>query len=380
MTPPPMLGNLSGLADTPRRLVLLLAVLFACAAGLYGEPRWYVSNAAGMILDPAYSRFALRGKYALMIDRVSSSTIPGRLREFFDSSYSVELRTLYKAGEEFRRQWLFKDPDDRIRLVAVFNAALSAEDAVEGEEDEPDLSGFIELYNAENRLTEEYQIDPDGASRVITYFYVNKTLVRAETVVKKAASDEPSEPFCTDYYRYSRFASLRAIERIYHRDGEAEDNRVRMPFPHLALDAARQTEFVRPAPPPLSSEFFQDVLVSRGDTVLYNTDARGRVLTETRHNEEGEIIGELRNTWSGSRLTQVHWVAGEDDRITEYEYNDEGDRILERNINKGALERVVRTSGDQEIEELYMDDRVILRAIWENGRKVSEERVRERRR
>jgi hypothetical protein len=332
-----------------------------------------------MTLDPAYSGLALRGKYALMIDSVPSSTIPRRLREFFDSSYTVELRTLYKEGEEYRRQWLFKDSDNRIRLVAVFNAALPEEDVEEAEKDEPDLSGFIELYNRENRIIEEYQIDPDGASRVITYFYVNKTLVRAETKVKKAASDEPAEPFCTDYYRYSRFASLRAIERIYHRDGEAEDNRVREPFPHLVLDAARQTEFVRPAPPPLSSQFFQDVLVSEGDTALYTTDARGRVLTETRHNEEGEIIGELRNTWSGNRLTEVHWIAGEDDRITEYEYNDEGDRILERNINKGVLERVVRTSGDQEIEELYMDGRVILRAIWENGRKISEERVRERR-
>jgi hypothetical protein len=37
---------------------------------------------------------------------------------------------------------------------------------------------------------------------------------------------------------------------------------------------------------------------------------------------------------------------------------------------------VIRTSGDREIEELYMDDRVILRAVWEKGRKISEERVR----
>jgi hypothetical protein len=379
--------------------------LFAGAAGLYGEPRWFISNAAGMTLEPAYSRLALRGKYALMIDSAPSSGIPERLRVFLDPSYTVEIRVLYENGEESRRQWLFKEPDERIRLVAVFNAGLlsgpssgvagdtkdAGENGEDGEnenteENKPDLSGFIELYNAENRITEEYQIDSDGAERIVAYFYINQTLVRAETATKAPPAgdaEEPAEavpiPFCTDYYRYSRSASLRAVERVYHRSGEAGDERVRLPFPHMVLDAARQTDFVRPVSP-LSSEFFQDILVSAGDTVLYTTDSRGRILTETRQNEAGEVLGELRNTWTGNRLTRVQWVSGEDDRVTEYEYNTEGDRILERNIYKGTLERVVRISGDREIEELYMDNRVILRAIWENGRKISEERVRGERR
>jgi hypothetical protein len=365
------------------------------ALGLYGEPRWFISNAAGMTLEPAYSRFALRGKYALMVDRVSSSGIPERLREFYDSSYTVEIRVLYEDGEESRRQWLFIDPDERIRLVAVFNAVPPSgdtgkdtdEEAGEGEEEnKPDLSGFIELYNAENRIIEEHQIDSDGADRIVTYFYVNQTLVRAETVTKnppavdtEGSEEEAPVPFCTDYYRYSRSSSLRAVERVYHRSGDVGDERVRLPFPHMVLDAARQTDFVRPVLP-ISSEFFQDILVNAGDRVIYTTDSRGRILTETRQNEAGEVLGELRNTWTGNRLTRVQWISGEDDRVTEYEYNENGDRILERNINKGTLERVIHISGDQEIEELYMDGRVILRAIWENGRKISEERVRGERR
>jgi hypothetical protein len=110
--------------------------------------------------------------------------------------------------------------------------------------------------------------------------------------------------------------------------------------------------------------------------VIYTTDDRGRVLSETRRDEAGEILGEMRNTWSADRLTRIHWTAGDDERVTEYEYNAAGDRVLERNINKGVLERVVRTTGNQEIEELYMDGQVVLRATWEKGRKVSEERVR----
>ncbi|MDR0377162.1 MAG: hypothetical protein LBH70_05145 [Spirochaetaceae bacterium] len=376
------------MTKTVRRLGLL-AGFFAAALGLHGEPRWYISNAAGMTLEAAYSRAALRGAYALCIDQAAPSAIPERLREFFNPAYQVELRVLYENGEESRRQWLFKDQAGQVRLTAVFNAALPSENAgegeaaekEEGEEDAPDLSGFIELYNEENQITEERRIDSDGASRIIACFYRNRTLVRTETRVTKAASEEveaTDEALCTDYYRYSRSASLRAIERVYHRS-EEEGERVWLPFPHMILDAARQTGFVRPEAP-VSSEFFQDVLASGGDTALYTTDDRGRILTETRRNEDGEIIGELRNTWTGNRLTGVHWVSGEDDRITEYEYNEEGDRILERNINKGTLERVVRTEGSQEIEELYMDNQVILRAVWENGRKISEERVREGRR
>ncbi|MDR3130148.1 MAG: hypothetical protein LBU18_01230 [Treponema sp.] len=383
---------------------IFLAGFFACAVlELYGEPRWFISNAAGMTLESAYTRLALRSKYALMIDSQPSSAIPDRLRQFYDPSYSVEIRVLYENGEESRRQWLFVGEDERIRLVAVFNAGPLPEDATaasveaeepypekpdeagetekadEEDEEKPDLSGFIEIYNTEERISEEHQIDSNGEARIITYFYVNQTLVRAETAIKKPASeeDEPEpEAYCTDYYRYSRSASLRAVERVYHRSEEAGDNRARLPFPHMVLDAARQTNFVRPVLP-ISSDFFQDILKDEGDRVIYNTDARGRILTETHKNEAGEIVGELQNTWTGNRLTQVRWTSGEDERITEYEYNDDGDRILEKNINKETLERVIRISGDQEIEELYMDDRVVLRAVWKNGRKISEKRVRE---
>jgi hypothetical protein len=88
------------------------------------------------------------------------------------------------------------------------------------------------------------------------------------------------------------------------------------------------------------------------------------------------MIGEMKNTWSQDRLLSVHWTSGDDDRLTEYEYDGGGDRILERNYSKGLLERIVKQEGDREVEEIYMNNRIILRAIWEDGRKISEERIR----
>ncbi|MDR0708781.1 MAG: hypothetical protein LBF77_01795, partial [Spirochaetaceae bacterium] len=172
---------------------------------------------------------------------------------------------------------------------------------------------------------------------------------------------------------YSRSSSLRGVERVYH--AEAEEEPVRLRFPHVVLGAAKNTSFVNPGIS-FTNEFFKDILVDSGSRVLYTTDERGRVLSETRRNEDGEVIGELQNTWSGDRLVSVHWKAGDDDRITEFEYNSDGDRVVERNINKGVLERIVTQEGDQEIELLYMDGKPMLRAVWENGRKISEERIR----
>ncbi|GHV81534.1 hypothetical protein AGMMS49991_00920 [Spirochaetia bacterium] len=452
-----------------------------CVSGLFAAPRWYNSNAAGMALDPAFSRLALRGKYALSVEQVFTADLPGLLLEFYDASWEIELHTLYENGEETRRQWLFKDEQGRTRLVAAFStdpaaypeenfddgdgasaegdaakgaadgaesgaaavglpagpkdgsaatgasagpvtalttsgtagspgtagsaasndgaagasasAGISAEPgdnaeseaAVTAEPEEPapekvDYAGFIELYNQDGFITEDHQLSSDRTDRIVTYFYNNNVLVRSETRMKYPQTEteaEKTESYCTDFYRYSRSSSLRAVERVYHlaadqRSGAAEP--VRLSFPHIVLGAAKNNQFVSPAAA-FSSDFFQDILTDTVSRVLYTTDDRGRVLSETRRDEAGEVIGELVNTWSGDRLSQVRWKAGDDDRLTEYEYDGEGDRILERNYNKGVLERTVRREGEMEVEELYMDGQPVLRAVWDNGRKISEERI-----
>jgi hypothetical protein len=71
----------------------------------------------------------------------------------------------------------------------------------------------------------------------------------------------------------------------------------------------------------------------------------------------------------------VAWSIGDDEGYTEYEYNKAGDRIEEKNYRNEVLERTVRKEGETEVEVLYMKEKPILRAVWEEGRKISEERI-----
>ena len=431
------------------------------------ENRWYISNAAGMALKPAFSRLAMREKYALVVTEILPGDLPANLREFYDRIYReaglsattkteteaeegkpvdtpfslrLEKRILYENREASRMQWLFLDGENLVRLAAAFaldpadypppeveepadtesphaeeedgaltvtddtredteTAAGETDDAAaeetgipagedgeeekseeeesEGEKSTVDYSGYIELYNPEGYIVEEHLFSSDSTDRMVNYFYNNRRLIRAVTKIYHPAGETGEsyiEDYCTDYYRYSRSSSLRGVERVYH--AEAGSEPVWLRFPHIVLEAAKNTGFVNPGIS-FTNEFFKDILVvDPGSRVLYTTDERGRVLTETRRNEDGEIIGELQNTWLGDRLVSVRWKAGDDDRVTEFEYDDDGDRIVERNINRGVLERVVTMDGEQEIELLYIDGKPMLRAVWENGRKILEERIR----
>jgi hypothetical protein len=385
----------------PALFGLVLAVL---PAAVFAQD-WYISNAAGMTLERAFSRLALRNKYALSVEPIPYEEVPQRLEAFYDPLYQPELRVLYENGEESRRQWIFRDEGGVPRLVAAFGG---------------DGSGFIEVYNADELITGEHQIAADGSDYITQYIYNDTRLIRAETRLftpppvsqegdeaapEDEAGDETAgaepvledeaapgdgaifprispdgsgegilEDMWTDYYRYSRSSSLRAVERRYHRAPPEDPQLTRLQFPHMGLREANM-DFVGPGSS-YSSGFFSEVLANSGDRILYTTDERGRILTETRRDENDVVLGELRNNWAGDRLASISWKAGEHERLTEYEYNEDGDRILERNYADGVLERAVRREGEQEVEELYMNGAVILRAVWEEGRKISEERVR----
>lgn len=333
----------------PGRLFLGLLFLGACLS-LYGVD-WYVSNPSGMSLEPAAAQVALRSEYALSVEIVPGSRLPEELRPYYSRSYQVELRILHRNGEEARRQWRFLDSSGRIRLSAIFNE-----------------TAFIEVYNSGGLLLEEHERDSAGIERVVTFFYNDLFLVRAETRIG-------SEAYCTDSYRYTRSGSLRSVERTYLVDVPAGEGPVLLTFPPISRHALADESFVNPGLA-YSSEFFEDLLISAGTRIVYTADSRGRVLTETWLDETGKETGVLTNTWNGDRLARVHWQSGEDERLSEYEYDGAGNRIGEKNYTRGVLERTVRREGNREVEELYMNGRVILRAIWEDGRKVSEERVR----
>jgi hypothetical protein len=124
--------------------------------------------------------------------------------------------------------------------------------------------------------------------------------------------------------------------------------------------------------------YFLDSENQAGSAITYSLDSRGRVLSEIWRDENGVVIGELTNTWSGDRLLSVLWKSKDEDTLIEYEYDDKGDRTVERNFSHGVLERIISNQDGMEIEDIFINGVLMLRAYWENGQKIREERAGER--
>jgi len=407
-----------------------------------GPPRWFRSNAGGMTLEEVSSRLtALRSKYALVIDYVSPDELEPRLLPYYHSDYTIEIRILYQQREESRRQWLFRDEAGIIRLNAVFvqrsdeppdeqfdyldgleesdfeelgveeeliEAELIEEELVEegfieeesieeqfvaeGEPDEindsipePDPSvaglnretalsvGFIEIFNEQSRIIEDRWLFDDDSENLVMYFYNGMTLISAE--MKEKLPGEESRTMYVDNYRYNRSYSLRHVERVYYEEMRLDP--VRLTFPGRVLDAASDRSFFNEKLP-FGSDFMGSFLVEEGFRILYETDSRGRILTQTMVDSKNETVWVIKNTWSGDRIIAMVKKEGEDEKLTEYEFDEARDRVVQRDIHNGVLERVVYTEGEKETEELYLDGILVLRAYWEDGKKISEERIRRR--
>ena len=455
-------------------IILVAAVLFAAVILAQELPstelatsgsgiRWYRSNASGMALEQINSRLAaLRNEYSLSVQSIDPSRLPwilpSNIRPYYDESFRVELRILYKEGSSFRmedaevrRQWIFRNARGTTAVVASGtpgffdgenrqiadpvvkeNKIEDGEEGGEGEEvgeeekektKEIKISGIIEMRNSAGLVTRELQFDQDLAEWDFRYFYRENTLLRAETWFKEAplpppvvveeetpleesgledpsleefedegvdddaiviAVEEPPKPVpiveerkdpvlvrtYTDYYRYTRSGSLRAIDRIIHSDV----TKSRVGFPRLGPGVSFGDDLVSQGSA-YTAGFFMGVSSPEGSMISYNLDSRGRILGEVWKDENGKILGELKNTWSGDRLQSVSWKSEDEDRLIEYEYDSKGNTRVERNFNFGELERIMTYEDGRDIEEIYMGGRLILRAYWENGRKVKEERV-----
>jgi hypothetical protein len=281
----------------------------------------------------------------------------------------------------------------RGNLFAVRNTSPLSPDEVTEEKS----SGIIELRNSDGDVTREFQFNEDLSEWDFRYFYRNNVLIRAEIWFKEpppAASEEPEdygddyepepavivstvpeEPvfalMFTDLYRYTRSGSLRAIDRTLH-DGALE--RLRLGFPRLGPGVSLGEDLITHGGA-YTAEHFVGVQAADSVVISYNLDNRGRITGEVWRGDEGEVLGELINTWSGDRLLSALWRADDEERLIEFEYDSEGNRIAERNFRNGVLERSVITQNGREIEEIFMNGRLVLRAFWENGVKISEERV-----
>ncbi len=201
----------------------------------------------------------------------------------------------------------------------------------------------------------------------------------------------------TDYYRYNRSSFLRAVERVFLVDQQITsadnviqddvvmdngimnngimNNGVKVSFPQNIMTAAKNDFFMGEKFNPYP-DFLGDIFVLKDSKIILTTDERGRVLEQTlfSDDEKQNVIWKIVNTWSGDRIVKITKTEGDTVLLTEYVYNNDGDRVLERNIRDGVLERTVRSDGKTDIEELYLNNKVVLQAVWEDGRKISESR------
>jgi len=345
-----------------------------------GPPRWFRSNAGGMALEETPSRLgALRNKYALVIDYVTSDELDPRLTPFYKDGYFIEVRILYEDGKESRKQWLFLDRSGNMTVNAAFTVKRDAavNDGSGGDTPAPDskaLMGFIEVYNDKGRIARDYSLFEDGGETLTGYFYNEGVLVRAETRERASEAAEYRKIY-TDTYRYNRTYSLRNVERVYH---EAVDiPPVSLVFPGRVLDVTREKDFMKEKLI-ITSDFLDLQQAAAGDRMVFDTDSKGRALGETLYNSKNEVVWTVKNTWVGDRVVAILKIEGNERRLTEYEYDSSGNRIAQRDIRNGVLERQVFINGNKETEELYLNGVVALRAFWEDGRKISEERIRRR--
>jgi len=367
---------------------------------------------------------ALENRHALAVGPVRDGELEPFLLPFLSPGFAVQARVLFEHGEEARRQWLFVDRAGNVRLNAVFRpqsngpaggsfaglafpaagappppppAETPAGPPAEGgypdggyalgSDLEPEegegppagfLSGFIEVFDEGGRIVREHLFAENGSETVTAFFYSGGVLVRAETSGR--GPGDPAGEFQgrhVDHYRYNRSFALRYVERVFY-DASAEP--VRLEFPFRALEAAVRPEesfVVRDTP---GTEFMDTIFMDDlggGLNMRYETDPRGRVLSQAMLDDYGGVLWEIRNTWLDDRIVATTRSEGGEERRTEFEFDRDGNRVVQREIRGGVVERVVRyQGGGVEIEELFMDGILVLRARWENGRRVSEERVR----
>jgi hypothetical protein len=328
-----------------------------------------------MALERIPSRtVALHYEWAVSVDRPGQTALPPLLRPYYQASYTLEQRLLYNRGKLKRRQWIFRDSVGITRVNASLPADLSSVGKVPAEGEEGEIPPFIELFAPDRSLSEIHQYLAAGR-------YTTSFVYREGLLIRQAAFLD-REPLWTDEYRYTRSFTLRGVERVYHREeASAAESQGKSSLPPAASDlrnAPPVRNFIEPGVP-YDYGTMNDVLPAPytipAARVSFDTDSRGRVLTETRYDEEETVVAVFTNEWDGDRIKTIHWTAGKDRGRIVFTYS-RGDRIAEEDYKNGVLERKVVKQGDEEIEELYIGGKAMLRTVWKDGRKISEERLR----
>jgi antitoxin component YwqK of YwqJK toxin-antitoxin module len=343
------------------RAFLTLTFIVALALPVRGAD-WFVSNPVGMAVEASFREAALRGEYALAVERLPYTRAKANIRTVFAIFFTrteleagaLESRTLYHNRAETEKGWLFYN------LRGHKRAIINVDDKG---------TGFYELYDESGRITEEGDLAASKKTTFNRFRYYND---RITAVTWYETPEKGGERLLyTDSYRYTRSGALRWVERNYAVSA-AEISPERVHFSRLSTETREQPVFS-----PLlmiNSEFFEGVLAGAGETIVYTPGEKGRVVNERRENADGELIGEFIYTWSEDRIVKTVWRTETEEWVLEIEYDSNGDRLVERGYKNGVLERTMTAQGDLDVEELYFKGNVILRTYWDGKRKVREER------
>ncbi|MCL2266398.1 MAG: hypothetical protein FWC17_01365 [Treponema sp.] len=355
------------------------------------EPvKWFRSNSGAMALEETFSKsVAFRNEYVLSIETARFSDIPEYLLEYFSSDFTCEIRVLYKNEEPLKTQWLFKDSGSITRMNAVFNDTEGWEELYKNNE----LvlkDGFIEIFDSGAFLISEYRYYNSGIGFKIDYTYNENMLTSCAFFIIEEKSNELHEDIAislqdqksgyklvyADFYRYNRSLSLRSMERVFYAGMQiTQGDPLRIDFPRNTMDAIKESGFIT-GRINAYSDFFGDVYSDNNYRMIYENDERGRIITQSFLDDNDNIIWIIKNVWNNNRIVSSEKREGGVVLLAEYEYSGSGERITEKNYRNGMLERLVRTEGNVDIEELYFNNVLVLRAVWEDGRKISETRIR----
>jgi YD repeat-containing protein len=240
------------------------------------------------------------------------------------------------------------------------------------------------VYGEDYKLLSEYKF-AEGKSAKTEFSYNKDVMVSAvewqwdgsAPASPESALDGKYKKMYTDYFHYNRSRYLRNVERVYYEEQliKMHGDSLAAVFPNRIMDAARDDAFFNEKLNVIP-DFFGETAVGEGDRIVFATDERGRVTGETLFDKDDNVIWEIKNTWAEDRIASISRTEGETELLVEYEYDEAGNRVVERNLRNGVLERLVRTEDRFDYEELYLQGRVFLTAVWEDGRKISETRVR----
>jgi antitoxin component YwqK of YwqJK toxin-antitoxin module len=340
--------------------------------------RWFKSNQGGMIIEEMPKLTALRNEFALVVYFTRKNNLPENLLPFYSDDFFIEVRTLYKNSEVSRTQWIFRDIKGTTRFLAVFPEPSKSKNSQDDEKNH--LSGFMEIYDENSFVISEYRFSDDGSKNRIDYKYNNGMLISSVVFSweKEAAGGEYREAYA-DFLHYNRSLFLRSVERVFYKERQVSlaDEPLRFSFPRQLKDAAQPQNLVSEK---INSypDFFGDVTIQKNEKIVYTTDERSRILSQTLYDDEGNVVWVIRNTWLNGRIISTLKIENNTEYFAEYEYDSAGDRVQEKNYKNGILERVVRTEGNTDIEDLYFNNAVVLRAVWKDGRKISETRINKR--